>query len=315
MIWYLSFSQRKVETKNMDTQPPSEILSRKSEVVLEMSFGLMRKRILELETIVLNLQNENRKFMLEVKGSKNESKIETEIIRSKEDSPTEKGKEKCERIIIENNVDTGIISRSNLETNFMIAVENGQSRLFYKLLYGPAIDNPNMRDGKEGWTPLMRASIQDRKKFVSTLLREGADPDMKTLSLEKSALGESCNLGHLDVVGMLLGSAADPNIQDVLGTTPLMEASKHGHPEVVRELIKYKANPNIQDKRRETALFCASRTNRCEIVKILLESGADPNLSNQHGQTALIIAQERDNTSIVETLMKKMEEWKNRWNA
>lgn len=67
---------------------------------------------------------------------------------------------------------------------------------------------------------------------------------------------------------------ADFNIQNELGITPLMSASKSGNIQLVKLLLKYVRNLNLEDKEGNTALYYAVESGDLEIVRLLHEHGA-----------------------------------------
>ena len=68
----------------------------------------------------------------------------------------------------------------------------------------------------------------------------------------------------MEVVRLLGELAADMNIADNDGATPLHIASQNGHAEVSRVLGALGANVNISDKNGMTPVYIASRKGRGE---------------------------------------------------
>ena len=56
--------------------------------------------------------------------------------------------------------------------------------------------------------------------------------------------------------------------------------------DIVELLLGNEANPNIQNKRGNTALFYAILDGNIEKVKLLLKFGADPYIKNKDNKTA-----------------------------
>jgi ankyrin repeat protein len=107
-----------------------------------------------------------------------------------------------------------------------------------------------------------------------------------------------------------------------VGCTALMYAADIGHTEVVRLLLKAGANPNIVDKSRlrdcelaynfdipkggNTALMNAVTKGHVKVVTLLLEAGADPNIKTLDGTTPLMKAAQfksRNDVEIVRILL------------
>uniref|UniRef100_A0A3B4ET13 Uncharacterized protein n=1 Tax=Pundamilia nyererei TaxID=303518 RepID=A0A3B4ET13_9CICH len=76
-------------------------------------------------------------------------------------------------------------------------------------------------------TPLMHAvCLQDpgtRAKFTRLLLEKGADVNCQDED-GRTALSHACEMGHLDVVKLLVQFNADPDITDSWGNSALMYA-------------------------------------------------------------------------------------------
>lgn len=53
----------------------------------------------------------------------------------------------------------------------------------------------------------------------------------------RSVLGIASVYGWVDIVAMLLRAGANPNVKDILGRSPLWEASYNGYKEIAEELI------------------------------------------------------------------------------
>lgn len=72
-------------------------------------------------------------------------------------------------------------------------------------------------------------------------------------------------------------------------------------------LFQFAANPNLQDKDGKTPLVLAVEGSKKEIVQILLENGADPNVEIDHGyykSTPLVLATIRGSLEIMRMLIK-----------
>ena len=90
------------------------------------------------------------------------------------------------------------------------------------------------------------------------------------------------------------------NMPDIMGRTPLHQASAKGDPEVILLLIKYGADVNSQTISGETPLMKAIAFFQVEATKILLRFGADPNMANQvTGKNCLNQAYDSRNSDII----------------
>jgi ankyrin repeat protein len=93
--------------------------------------------------------------------------------------------------------------------------------------------------------------------------------------------------GEIEKIEKLLDKGANPNVQDIFGSTPLRIAARCDNPEVVELLLKRGADPNVPDIFGSTPLHIAAECDNPEVVELLLKRGADPNIPDDDGQTAL----------------------------
>ena len=97
--------------------------------------------------------------------------------------------------------------------------------------------------------------------------------------------------GDLAQVNTLLKAGADPNVKNALETTPLLEAAFHSNLEIVKALLEAGADPNLPGADGQTPLMLIARGNNVAAAKLLLDKGADPRArESQRGQTALMWA-------------------------
>lgn len=90
-------------------------------------------------------------------------------------------------------------------------------------------------------TPLIFAvCLQDpgtRGKFTQLLLEKGAHVNCQDED-GRTALSHACEMGHLDVVKLLVQFNADPDISDAWGNSALMYAAFSGHSQVLEFLVR-----------------------------------------------------------------------------
>ena len=153
-------------------------------------------------------------------------------------------------------------------------------------------------------THLMIASDLGQVAVIETLLvRYNNDPNVQN-TLGWSAIMFASRNGHLQVVELLLEKNADPNVRTNAGCTALMFTSHNGHHQVVEILLNKGANPNIQTNNGWTALIFASENGHHQVVDVLLKKGANPNIHGIDGLTALIIASNNGHLQVVALLLK-----------
>ena len=113
---------------------------------------------------------------------------------------------------------------------------------------------------------------------------------------------------NADVIGVLLGAAANVKAQDVIGRTPLMFAAENNpDPGVISTLLKAGADINARANGMldYTALMYAAANNRNPVVATLLKAGADVKARDSFGGTALMkAASSNQEIEVVTTLLR-----------
>ena len=118
-------------------------------------------------------------------------------------------------------------------------------------------------------TPNMATGGRSNKEGV----RGGCDVNAKEPMLGHSSLHAASDRGHVDVVRVLLRSAADVHAMDSRGYSALSVACFKGHAEVVRLLLDAQANM-AHEAEGDSPLALASRRGRVDVVRMLLQRGA-----------------------------------------
>ena len=111
----------------------------------------------------------------------------------------------------------------------------------------------------ERWCPPL-ASI-DFKSF------EGATALIYQVSDKKREI--------LEVIQFLLEHGADPNVEPIIGLTPLMLATQNGKNKTAKLLLEHGADPNVKTIEGNTSLIIATQKDQYETAKLLLEHGAN----------------------------------------
>jgi ankyrin repeat protein len=121
------------------------------------------------------------------------------------------------------------------------------------------------------------------------------------LSGEGSGIFEALRRADADVVKRMLDSGADPNQNNEIGATALMDAAAFSSAECVRVLLDRGAEVNTANAQGATALMWS--TADAAKVRLLLDRGALVNAKTRDGVTALVTAARRGNLESVRVLL------------
>lgn len=123
--------------------------------------------------------------------------------------------------------------------------------------------------GSHGNDFLVQAAAQDKRRFVTLLLREGYDINYEDGGGVTPLSGASVG-GHEEMVSFLLSKGADVNRRDHLtGETPVMAAAEMGQLGTVKVLLKNGASPCATDNEGHTAEGLAKKYRHGEIEEYL----------------------------------------------
>ncbi|KAL3868205.1 hypothetical protein ACJMK2_041037 [Sinanodonta woodiana] len=115
------------------------------------------------------------------------------------------------------------------------------------------------------------------------------------LAFDKRVLGmyllQYAREGRETVVSRICKLGVDVNFQDFMSRTALHEASQMGHTNIVKILMDSDADPNIVDWRRSTPLHYACTAGQVDVVKLLLEnSKVKADIQDACGRTPFMTA-------------------------
>ena len=160
----------------------------------------------------------------------------------------------------------------------------------------------------DGSTPLSIAAQSGSKECLGVLIKNGADPDVRTVN-KSTALYLACCTNNLDIVNILLvRGRACPLIDNQDGETPLFRAATDGNMPIVQRLLDIPLpsaciEATVHSAAGQTALVTAARYGHVEIVQALLEAGADMDHGDSQGRTALYAASQEGHANVVQLLL------------
>ncbi|HVT13981.1 MAG TPA: ankyrin repeat domain-containing protein [Fimbriimonadaceae bacterium] len=159
--------------------------------------------------------------------------------------------------------------------------------------------------GPDGATAMQRAVYYGHPELIDDFLAAGAQVDLATACTigknlpsdfdpnQLSADGFrpvalAAAFGHNDIVRVLLGKGADPNLPSTaLGGVPPLQSAVFGRNlEGVRLLVEAGADVNAKQQGGFTALMGAAQNGDAEMVRYLLASGADAKLLDNGNKSA-----------------------------
>lgn len=156
---------------------------------------------------------------------------------------------------------------------------------------------------KQGMTPLMLAVTSGQGDCVRLLLEGRANPDLRCLKNQFSALHMAVARGDEkgdQMARLLIDAGADPLCQTARGRTPIHLAVENADVGILRTLLSAKVDspggrrrgvrPNIANHDQQTPLHLAVASGNIELARVLLEHDASPNLRDAHGRGALAVA-------------------------
>jgi len=162
--------------------------------------------------------------------------------------------------------------------------------------------------------PLVKAVASNDLKGVTTLLAQGADPNVRN-SVEIPVLFMAIRHGTAAMVEALLKSKADPNVRDVDTDLPaLWQAFSREAPDrvdILKMLLAAGADVNGASRKEDDLLrgvtpLMAVIDDECkDVIQLFLNQGADVNTKASSGMTPLMLAALNGSEDIVQLLLDK----------
>ena len=146
------------------------------------------------------------------------------------------------------------------------------SKAFLLLQNGADVNSANIHYGSMLYVVLVD-SEESNLDFIEFLLANGADPNLKIPSRNRTVLHVAAQQGKTDAIELLLEHGADIHAVDIEGNTPLH--------------------------------YAVSRLHLIVEVKLLLKRGADMNMKNRAGKTPRDVAEECGNDGALAYMKKR----------
>ncbi|GLT42386.1 hypothetical protein SLA2020_163880 [Shorea laevis] len=167
--------------------------------------------------------------------------------------------------------------------------------------------NVDLKDLRNGRTPLHHAVLTGRIPTAAYLLDNGANPNAGTKHKGRTALHYAADKGPKELIELLLSKGADIDAMADCGT-PLQYAAARRKKDSVKLLLDNHADPNVVSHNLSSPLLASIHAlpveyaPSFECMKLLLKAGADPNFRGLRG-TPLGFAASEGETEVVRYLL------------
>jgi ankyrin repeat protein len=188
---------------------------------------------------------------------------------------------------------------------WMAAAKGSVENVRYFLEMGYEVDELNLLQDIHGFTALGAAIYRSNLGIIRELLKWNASVEIRSGSRDYTLLHKACSRNGVDVVGLLLTSHPNLEVQEIRGYTPLHTAVETNRPDTVSLLINAGANIESQSGRGYTPLHCAVYRGNLNMVDLLIESGAELDRKSDTGYTPLHYATSMGYTEVVEMLLQQ----------
>jgi len=136
-----------------------------------------------------------------------------------------------------------------------LAARTGNLEIVQLLLDHGMDVNSTLKPSGIGKTAAMEGAIGNRSQIINLLVARGADVDQQESGTGWSALHYAASLDAEKAVDTLLKNGADPNIKAENGWTPLFYAARYGYLNTLYLLLENGAGVNIADNEGLTPMI------------------------------------------------------------
>lgn len=112
---------------------------------------------------------------------------------------------------------------------------------------------------------------------------------------------------NIEILKILLGRGADPDLQTAEGCTPLHMALNIGLEEAAVLLIRAGASYRLWNFYLECPWFLAIRRRQCKAIKEMILEGANASIKNYAGRTAMDIAEDSGCVEVITLVLGTLE--------
>ena len=160
-----------------------------------------------------------------------------------------------------------------------------------------------IKDKKNGSTPLLWACQNGHTNIVKTLLEKGANVFASSFT-KKTALHFAAQSGQVDLVDILINEGLKVDSKDKNFVTPLIDACCKGQKATFEYLLKKGANINATTCHGNNSLHLAVQYDQYHIVEMLVKKGLNANVKNFYGWTPLFEACYEGQRNTIELFIK-----------
>ena len=174
-------------------------------------------------------------------------------------------------------------------TPYWLAARYGEAEIM-QVLAARGADPKHLT--KDGTSPILTAVTAKSPGQIGEVIDRRGRMDTPTEFANRPE-GEDEHV-TLAVVELACAAGVDPNLPNMKGSVPLIEAATRGYGSVVQMLLDHGANVNATNKNGDTALHLAAQNSHDSVIRLLVAKGAALDAKNRKGQTPLAMTSNGD---------------------